>query len=53
MARVQETLQAIKLLWEDPQTHDTMQFYAGILLVMGLLYAVRIYRSVTRKHPHH
>jgi len=47
--RLHETLSAIKLLWDDPQTHGTMQFYAGILVVMGLVYAFRLYRSATHK----
>jgi len=48
---VKETLSAILTLWRDPQTRDTMQFYASILLVIGLLYGFRIYRAITRKHP--
>lgn len=49
LARVKETPGAIRALWQDPQTHDLMQFYLGILVVLGLVFAFRFYRTAKRK----
>ena len=49
LERVKETPGAIRALWQDPQTHDVMQFYLGILLVIGLVSGFRFYRSFNKR----
>ena len=49
LERVKETPGAIRALWQDPQTHDVMQFYLGILTIAGLAFAFRFYRSIKGK----
>lgn len=50
LTRIKETPAAIWALWRDPQTRELMQFYAGLLLVIGLVCGFRFYRAAKRKN---